>query len=54
MPRIFDNKVNPLKRIFARVRDEVTAERGQVYNEPYSLYSSRGIIRLIKWILQEM
>lgn len=48
---MFDNEVIPLKRIFARDTDEVTAEWGQIYNQPYSLYSSQTIIRLINWIL---
>ena len=39
-----------LKRIFVRRRDEVTGEWRRLHNEELNdLYSSRSIVRVIKW-----
>jgi hypothetical protein len=45
--RVFENKV--LRRIFGPKRDEVTGRWRKLHNEELrDLYSSRGIIRIIK------
>jgi hypothetical protein len=45
--RVFENRV--LRRIFGPKRDEVTGDRRKLHNEElHSLYSSPGIIRMIK------
>jgi hypothetical protein len=45
--RVFENRV--LRRIFGPKRDEVTGDRGKLYNEElHNLYSSPNIISMIK------
>jgi len=46
--RMFENMV--LRRIFGPRRDEVTVEWRRLLNEELNdLYSSRNIVRVIKW-----
>jgi hypothetical protein len=45
--RVFENRV--LRRIFGRMRDEVTGEWRKLHNEElHEMYSSPSIVRIIK------
>jgi hypothetical protein len=43
---VFENWV--LRRIFGPKRDEITGEWRKLHDEPYDLYSSPSVVRVIK------